>query len=321
MSRNVGDTKKFKNVVSFCTGYGGLERGLELAGIDHRVVACVEIEAYVIANLVQKMESNQMAPAPVWTNAKTFPGKRFRGKVDIFTGGYPCQPFSVAGHQLGTEDPRHLWPFILQQIQTIRPVQCFFENVEGHINRGLEQVICDLEKAGYDTTWGIFSAAEVGAPHQRKRVFILGNSKHNGSPFAEKPRNNLPASNDSSQRKKATVKFKGTGQPSSSQNLSDCKPSNSSGKRLQGCSKTGNTCQEKTKSFDEQLARCREVFKRQWLSEPKLDRVVDGCTHRIDRTRLLGNGVVPQQAALAYLILNERLKGETVDQNANKVRE
>ena len=166
MSNNVGDTKKLKNVISFCTGYGGLERGLALAGIDHRVVACVEIEAYVIANLVQKMESNQMAPAPIWTNVKTFPGKGFREKVDILTGGYPCQPFSVAGHQLGTGDPRHLWPFILQQIQTIRPVQCFFENVEGHINRGLEQVISDLESAGYDTTWGIFSAAEIGAPHQ-----------------------------------------------------------------------------------------------------------------------------------------------------------
>jgi len=308
MSNNVGDTKKLKNVISFCTGYGGLERGLALAGIDHRVVACVEIEAYVIANLVQKMESNQMAPAPIWTNVKTFPGKGFREKVDILTGGYPCQPFSVAGHQLGTEDPRHLWPFILQQIQTIRPVQCFFENVEGHINRGLEQVISDLESAGYDTTWGIFSAAEVGAPHQRKRVFILGNSKHYGSLRSKKSRDNLSPSNHSSQRSKKTVESSRTSKSSGSENLSDCEPSDSSSKRLQGSSQAGNTCQEKSQSFDQQLARCREAFKRQWLSEPRLDRVVDGCSHRIDRTRLLGNGVVPQQAALAYLTLNQRLK-------------
>ncbi len=306
----MGDTKKLKNVISFCTGYGGLERGLTLAGIDHRVVACVEIEAYVIANLVQKMESNKMASAPVWTNVKTFPGKGFRGKVDILTGGYPCQPFSVAGQQLGTEDPRHLWPFILQQIETIRPVQCFFENVEGHINRGLEQVISDLESAGYDATWGIFSAAEVGAPHQRKRVFILGNSKHNGSLRSKKSRDNLPASDNGSERSKTTIKFKGTGQSSCSEDLSDCEPSNSSSKRLQGSSQAGNTCQEESQPFDQQLARCREAFKRQWLSEPRLDRVVDGCSHRIDRTRLLGNGVVPQQAALAYLTLNQRLKNE-----------
>ncbi len=310
MSRHVGNTKKLKSVVSFCTGYGGLERGLEFAGIDHRVVACVEIEAYVIANLVQKMESNQMAPAPVWTNVKTFPGKGFRGKVDILTGGYPCQPFSVAGHQLGTEDPRHLWPFILQQIKTIRPVQCFFENVEGHINRGLQQVISDLESAGYDATWGVFSAAEVGAPHQRKRVFILGNSKHNGSSLSEKPTNNLSASNNGSERPKTTVKFKGASQSSCSQDLSNCQSTNSGSERLQRGSKARNTCQEKSESFDQQLARCREAFKRQWLSEPELDRVVDGCPHRIDRTRLLGNGVVPQQAALAYLTLNQRLQNE-----------
>ena len=308
MSNNVGDTKKLKNVISFCTGYGGLERGLALAGIDHRVVACVEIEAYVIANLVQKMESNQMAPAPIWTNVKTFPGKGFREKVDILTGGYPCQPFSVAGHQLGTGDPRHLWPFILQQIQTIRPVQCFFENVEGHINRGLEQVISDLESAGYDTTWGIFSAAEIGAPHQRKRVFILGNSKHYGSFSPKKPRDNLSPSNHSSQRSKKAVESSRTSKSSGNENLSDCEPSDSSSKRLQGSSQAGNTCQEKSQSFDQQLARCRKAFKRQWLSEPRLDRVVDGCSHRIDRTRLLGNGVVPQQAALAYLTLDQRLK-------------
>jgi DNA (cytosine-5)-methyltransferase 1 len=307
MSKNVGDTKKLKNVISFCTGYGGIERGLSLAGINHRVVACVEIEAYVIANLVQKMESNQMAPAPVWTNVKTFPGKGFREKVDILTGGYPCQPFSVAGHQLGTEDPRHLWPFILQQIQTIRPVQCFFENVEGHINRGLEQVISDLESAGYDATWGIFSAAEVGAPHQRKRVFILGNSKHYGSPRSKKSKDNLPASDNGSERSKTTVKSSRASKSSGSENLSDCEPSDSSSKRLQGSSQAGNTCQEESESFDQQLARCREAFKRQWLSEPRLDRVVDGCPHRIDRTRLLGNGVVPQQAAFAYTKLSERI--------------
>ncbi len=176
-------TEKFRtneplNVISFCAGYGGIERGLDLAGINHRVIAYVEIEAFAIANLVAKMESGELDSAPIWSDLKTFPAHLFRDCVDIITGGYPCQPFSVAGKARTTEesfsDPRHLFPYILDHVQTIRPSQCFFENVEGHINRGLREVIGDLEELGYTTTWGLFSAEEVGAPHQRKRVFILG---------------------------------------------------------------------------------------------------------------------------------------------------
>jgi DNA (cytosine-5)-methyltransferase 1 len=93
--------------------------------------------------------------------------------VDILTGGYPCQPFSAAGQRKGKQDPRHLWPWIADGIRLLRPRICFFENVEGHISLGLSDVIEDLAGMGYRTTWGIFSASEVGAPHQRKRVFIL----------------------------------------------------------------------------------------------------------------------------------------------------
>ena len=111
--------------------------------------------------------------APIWTDLKTFPWAEFRDRVDILTGGYPCQPFSAAGKRLGTEDPRHLWPFIADGIRILRPKLCFFENVEGHISLGLREVIGELGAIGYQTAWGIFSASEVGAPHQRKRVFIL----------------------------------------------------------------------------------------------------------------------------------------------------
>jgi DNA (cytosine-5)-methyltransferase 1 len=125
------------------------------------------------------MEAGLLDAAPIWTNLKTFPWSDFRDRVDILSGGYPCQPFSAAGKRLGKDDPRHLWPWIADGIVSMRPRICFFENVEGHISLGLRDVIEDLERLGYDTTWGIFSAREVGAPHQRKRVFILGvnNSK------------------------------------------------------------------------------------------------------------------------------------------------
>jgi site-specific DNA-cytosine methylase len=114
--------------------------------------------------------------APIWTDLKTFPWGQFCDRVDILSGGYPCQPFSAAGKRLGTEDPRHLWPHIASGIRAMRPRICFFENVEGHITLGLREVVAELESMGYAVSWGIFSAAEVGAPHQRKRVFILAHS-------------------------------------------------------------------------------------------------------------------------------------------------
>ncbi len=121
-----------------------------------------------------------MDAAPIWTDLKSFPWAEFRDRVDILTGGYPCQPFSAAGKRLGTEDPRHLWPFIADGIRLLRPRLCFFENVEGHISLGLREVVGELEQIGYSTAWGIFSASEVGAPHQRKRVFILAVSNSLG---------------------------------------------------------------------------------------------------------------------------------------------
>jgi DNA (cytosine-5)-methyltransferase 1 len=138
-----------------------------------RTVALCEIEAFACANLVAKMEAGLMDPAPIWTDLKTFPYEQFHGKVDVLTGGYPCQPFSSAGKRLGKDDPRHLWPYIADGIRVMRPRVCFFENVEGHISLGLSTVISDLEEMGYSVSWGIFSASEVSAPHQRKRVFIL----------------------------------------------------------------------------------------------------------------------------------------------------
>jgi len=173
MKKNVDTTKTITHV-SLCAGYGGIDLGLGRAIPNLRTVAFSEIEAFACANLVSKMESGLLDAAPIWTNLKTFPWSDFRDRVDILSGGYPCQPFSAAGKRLGREDPRHLWPWIADGIRAMRPRICFFENVEGHISLGLREVIEELEGLGYDTTWGIFSAREVGAPHQRKRVFILG---------------------------------------------------------------------------------------------------------------------------------------------------
>jgi len=167
------DTTETTTHLGLCAGYGGIELGLKRVIPNLRSVALCEIEAFAVANLVSKMEAGLMEPAPIWTDLKTFPWESFRDKVDILSGGYPCQPFSAAGKRLGGEDPRHLWPYIADGIRLLRPKLCFFENVEGHISLGLREVVGELEQIGYSTAWGIFSAAEVGAPHQRKRVFIM----------------------------------------------------------------------------------------------------------------------------------------------------
>ncbi len=174
------DNTKAITHISLCSGYGGIDLGLKRVVPNMRTVAYSEIEAFAIANLVAKMEAGFLDPAPVWPNLKTFPWEAFRDRVDILTGGYPCQPFSAAGQRRGKDDPRHLWPYIADGIRLLQPKLCFFENVEGHISLGLSDVIEDLAGMGYRTTWGIFSASECGAPHQRKRVFVLAHCANLG---------------------------------------------------------------------------------------------------------------------------------------------
>ena len=183
------DTTPELNHITLCTGYGGIDLGLKRALQKIRTICYVEIEAFVILNLVKKIEAQLLDVAPVFTDLKRFPWEQFTGRVDILSGGFPCQPFSAAGRRAGDEDPRHLWPYITDGIKRLgRPSFVLFENVEGIISSKLKgdgwsdpegtpvllHVLRELERLGYEATAGVFSAREVGAPHQRKRVFIMG---------------------------------------------------------------------------------------------------------------------------------------------------
>ena len=403
---DVDCTKELPTVLSLCTGYGGIERGLELAGYQHRTIAHVEIEAFAAANLVAKMEAGKLVPAPVWTDLKTLPAHCFRDRVDVLTGGYPCQPFSAAGLRKGTEDPRHLWPYIYDHVRTIRPVRCFFENVEGHISLGLRQVIDDLEGLGYATTWGIFSASEVGAPHQRKRVYILADASgagrqqvtrgshedeeaHEGrastqahiaagdgegrgagamaytnsagqqpsewQPRSPEARHNSGRGSETladtdSQRQRRWAETAGwqAGQGaegSAATNVADATGNDARAiiRDLEGEDGKKNRSQveeqKNSRQFsdsgsdvahaDEQRLAIREsigeysqselqAFERAdseerrsaWATEPNVGRVVNGAAFRVDRLRLLGNGVVPHTAAKAWIVLNDQLANE-----------
>ena len=173
---NVDRSKEF-TCISLCSGYGGIELGLQRAIRNLRTVVYVEIECFACANLVAKMEAGYMDAAPIWTDLKTFDGQPFRGRVDIITGGYPCQPWSHAGKRQGEDDPRHLWPYIAEIVRAVQPVWCFFENVAGHLSLGFPAVYRSLRELGYAVEAGLFTAAQCGAPHKRQRLFILAHNE------------------------------------------------------------------------------------------------------------------------------------------------
>ena len=174
--------------ISLCTGYGGLDLGIRrVVGDRLRTVAYSEIEAFACELLLSRMEGGQLDSAPIWPDLRTFPWEEFAG-VSVISGGFPCQPFSAAGSRAGDEDPRHLFPFILDGIRRARPTAVFLENVEGIVSAKLKgdgwsdpagtpvllHVLRELERVGYRAEAGLFSASvDAGAPHQRKRIFIL----------------------------------------------------------------------------------------------------------------------------------------------------
>jgi DNA (cytosine-5)-methyltransferase 1 len=175
------DTAGIPTYLSLCSGYDGIGIALKRVIPDLRTIAHVEIEAFAIANLVEKMEAGELDACPVFTDLKRFPFEELRERQPtILSAGFPCQPFSSAGKRQATNDPRHLYPFIADGITTCQPEYVFLENVDGIVSSKtadgesvLLYVLRDLETRGYTCTWGTFSAAEVGAPHLRKRVFIL----------------------------------------------------------------------------------------------------------------------------------------------------
>ena len=306
------DTTKATTHIGLCAGYGGIEIGLKRVIPNLRSVALCEIEAFACANLVAKMEAGLMEPAPIWTDLKTFPWEEFRDRVDILTGGYPCQPFSAAGKRLGTEDPRHLWPFIADGIRILRPKLCFFENVEGHISLGLREVIGDLGSLGYQTAWGIFSASEVGAWHERRRVFILAaNPKargiqrswanwEQGVESLDWPAlfNSLPAL-PAPCLEVHRVRYAG-----------ECIDLDGSGEILlcpeckidfADCPCVGPSMDD---DFDYKENSSGELTA---YSKPEVHGGDDGLTDWVDRMRLLGNGVVPATAEQAFQTLIKEL--------------
>ncbi len=167
-------------VLSLCSGIGMLDEGLSLGveyltGSPARVVGYCERETFAASILLARMADEALEPAPLYVgNFEDADWGMWAGAVDCVVAGFPCQPWSAAGEQKGTDDERWLWPAIARCLSIVKPPLCFLENVPGLVSGGgLELVLSDLAALGFDAEWCHLSAADVGASHERERIFVL----------------------------------------------------------------------------------------------------------------------------------------------------
>ena len=161
--------------LSLFSGAGGGLLGSHLLGWTP--IGYVEWNSYCQRVIAARIRDGFLPAAPIFGDVRQFiqsgAASRYRGFVDVVTGGFPCQPFSVAGSQLGADDPRNMWPATIECIRIIRPRFALLENVPGLVTSGyFGAVLGDLAACGYDAKWRILSAAEMGAPHKRDRLWI-----------------------------------------------------------------------------------------------------------------------------------------------------
>ncbi|HAI41904.1 MAG TPA: hypothetical protein DCM40_29170 [Maribacter sp.] len=150
------------------SGIGGFSYAAEKLVGGYKTVAFCEMDEFC-----QKVLQKHWPEIPIYDDVRTLDATRL-GRIDIVTGGYPCQPFSQAGKRQGEKDERHLWPEMLRIIKSCKPRYVLAENVAGHVNMGLDQVLTDLEDQGYTTRPIIIPACAKNAPHRRDRVWIIG---------------------------------------------------------------------------------------------------------------------------------------------------
>jgi DNA (cytosine-5)-methyltransferase 1 len=257
------------NVLDLFSGIGGFSLGLERAGM--RTVAFCERDEFCRAVLAKHWPG-----VPCFDDIHTLgaDGLAGLGPIDLVCGGFPCQPFSVAGDQRAHQDDRHLWPEMRRVIALQRPAWVIGENVTGIVALALDDVLFDLEALGYATRTFIIPACAVDAQHRRDRVWIIAHRNSGG--LAQQPECDRGAS----QREDGACR-------NDLERL--CDPvANSPSPRLQG----GGAAREVWRR-EFPTGGSRDAHNR-WLPEPDVGRVATGVPRRVDRLRALGNAVVPQ---------------------------
>ena len=320
-------------------GAGGGILGGHLLG--WRTVCAVEHDAYAAGVLVARQNDGCLAPFPIWDDVCTFDGRPWRGRVDVISGGFPCQDISAAGRGAGITGERSgLWREMARIVGEVRPRYVFVENSPMLVSRGLTVVLGDLASLGYDARWGVLGAHDVGAPHKRDRIWIVA-SDANGQPLGKPPTGNM----ESQEPKRAEL-----GRNGEARTLADAdqhagrpwRPSDADqgprgwdADRGPKCAHDVAYASSRLGPHDELCARrnvagvCgteladadsagREKQRRTvadgpqyeaaerggwWGTEPNVGRVAHGVAARVDRLRCIGNGQVPAVAALAFRTL------------------
>jgi DNA (cytosine-5)-methyltransferase 1 len=277
--------KKLQHLDLF-SGIGGFSLGLETAELAETVAFC-DIDKYCT-----KVLNKHWPHVPVFSDIKELNYETLKANginnIDIITGGYPCQPFSVAGRKKGEQDPRHLWPEYFRLVKELRPTWVIGENVSGHIKQGLDTVLEDLESEGYSTRTFSISASSIGANHKRERVWILahsGRSLREGSELGRENENEIRKEN-ANQFERSSSAFK--------LNVADSKREG-----LQGSEQYETHTRETETQFS--ASQSLETKGIHWAIEPDVGRVAHGIPNRVDRLRALGNSLVPQ---IPFLIGN-----------------
>jgi DNA (cytosine-5)-methyltransferase 1 len=301
------------NELSLYSGAGGGLLGTMLLGWNP--IGYVEINEYCQQVISQRIADGLLPFAPIFSDVRKFiqsgAANEYRGVTDIVTGGFPCQPFSVAGKRKAGDDARNMWPATIEVIRIVRPKYCFLENVRGLLSSGyFGTILKDLAESGYDARWRVLSANEVGAPHKRDRLWIMAytNSirlkqcKENDQRLGEESeissidRTGSYSSSgfirtDISEGEQYTAKDKYVADPI--------------GKELEEWeSISGDNGEE----FQTPKRSHRDYRKPKWWElEPDIRRVVNGVASRLERIKSLGNGQVPFVAATAWRLLTEGL--------------
>jgi DNA (cytosine-5)-methyltransferase 1 len=271
------------NELALFAGAGGGILGGQLLG--WRTVCAVEWEPYPASVLCARQNQGLLPHFPIWDDVQTFDGKPWRGIVDVISGGFPCQDISCAGKGAGIEGQKSgMWKEFARIIGEVRPKYVFVENSPMLTSRGLGTVLGDLASMGFDAEWGVLSAADVGANHQRDRIWIVAYTNSIRGRWGNKYKQS---------KRNSSRKFTGI----SSETVS---------RQMAHSNSTHGERNEFTKRGIKRHALISESS--WWSTEPDVGRVADGVAARVDRLKAIGNGQVPLCAATAFKLLRERLK-------------
>ena len=262
------------NVLDLFSGIGGFSLGLERAGM--KTVAFCEVD-----KKCQQVLKKHWPGVPIFDDVSTLKGEDIEETVDVICGGFPCQDISLAGKGAGLEGERSgLWTEFHRLIKEIKPKYAIIENVSALRSRGLDQVLREISEIGYDAEWHCITAASIGAPHRRDRVWIVA------YPRDSKRRDSITGSlgRDGERKLEERIRTSETTETTGSRQTSESMAYANS-KRLERQREISSRISEELKD---------PSYTRWWAVEPPVGRVAHGVSGRVDRLKQLGNAVVPQ---------------------------